>query len=118
MAEYGRQLHAHVPIGHIGRAHPAGEHVADDLARRRDGVGDFLDPHLIERDRAGYLHGPTSSVRTVVPWPGRATSRSVTSAVIVVAGATRTGGLREGVSGMESSAEAARRCSAGSLFSV
>ena len=49
--EHRGQPGGDVPVGHIGRAHPAGEHLADDLARTRLRVLRVLDPDVAGRIR-------------------------------------------------------------------
>jgi hypothetical protein len=48
MPEHRRQLRPHVPIGYIGGAHAAREHLADDFAWCWERVFDLLDTHLLE----------------------------------------------------------------------
>jgi hypothetical protein len=55
--EHGGKLGSHVPVGHVGPAHAAREHVAYNLARARHRVLDLLDTDVAERDGAGDPHG-------------------------------------------------------------
>jgi hypothetical protein len=47
--QYRREFVRDVPVEHVGRTHPAREHVAYDVARGGHRVVDLLDPHLLKR---------------------------------------------------------------------
>ena len=111
--EHRGQPGGDVPVGHVGRAHPAGEHLADDLARTRLRVRRVLDPDVAGRERARHPHG-----RSVRDAARGSTPRSVTSAVTSAAGVTSKAGLRVRVPGSVRTCPPAERTSSGSRSSI
>ena len=97
VAEDRRHLARDPRVEDVRAAHAARQHAADDVAAARLGVRRLLDADLARRQRAGDPHASSAAMDAASG--GRATPRSVTSAVTSAAGVTSKAGLRTAVPG-------------------
>ena len=97
VAEDGRHLARDPRVEDVRAADAARQHAADDVAPARLGVRRLLDAHLARGQRARDPHANRAPMDAASG--GRATPRSVTSAVMSAAGVTSKAGLRTPVAG-------------------